>query len=222
MPLVPACDYKRAEDGDEGPNTGGMGAYSPPAFATPELLATIERDMLIPAVRALREAGAPFRGLLYAGLMITARGPYVLEFNARFGDPETQVVLPRLESDLLELCVAAADGRLDTAPPPRWSDAATCGVVIASRGYPGPFTKGLPITGLDTFDPGILAFHAGTRRDADGRLVTSGGRVLTLVARGATVTDARAHVYANAGRVHFDGARWRTDIGAREVAAEPA
>ena len=221
VPLVPACDYKCAYDDDEGPNTGGMGAYSPPAFATPELLAAIARDMLIPAVRALHAAGAPFRGLLYAGLMITARGPYVLEFNARFGDPETQVVLPRLESDLLELCVAAADGRLDTVAPPRWSDEAACGVVIASRGYPGPFAKGLPITGLDALDPGIRAFHAGTRRDTDGRLVTSGGRVLTLVARGATVADARARVYANAGRIHFDGARWRTDIGAREVAAEP-
>jgi len=141
----------------------------------------------------------------------------VLEFNARFGDPETQVVLPRLESDLLELCVAVADGRLDTVAPPRWSDEAACGVVIASRGYPGPFAKGLPITGLETLDPGILVFHAGTRREADGQLVTAGGRVLTLVARGATVADARARVYANAGRVHFDGARWRTDIGAREV-----
>jgi phosphoribosylamine---glycine ligase len=219
VPLAPACDYKRAEDGDEGPNTGGMGAYSPPAFATPELRAAIERDILIPAVRALRTAGAPFRGLLYAGLMITARGPYVLEFNARFGDPETQVVLPRLASDLLELCVAVADGRLDTVAPPQWSNEAACGVVIASRGYPGAFARGLSITGLEMLDPDILAFHAGTRRDADGRLVTSGGRVLTLVARGATVADARARVYANVGRVHFDGARWRTDIGAREVAA---
>jgi phosphoribosylamine---glycine ligase len=217
VPLVPACDYKRAYDGDAGPNTGGMGAYSPPAFATPELLAESEARILAPTVRALAEAGAPFRGLLYAGLMVTRDGPYVVEFNARFGDPETQVVLPRLKSDLLTLLLDTADGRLGEADPLAWSDEAACGVVVASAGYPGPFEKGKPITGLDALDDDILVFHAGTRLQPDGTLVTNGGRVLTLVARGATVAAARERVYANVGRVKFDGARWRSDIGAREV-----
>jgi phosphoribosylamine--glycine ligase len=215
--LAPACDYKRAEDGDQGPNTGGMGAYSPPAVATAELLAEIESRVLQPTVRALAAAGAPFRGLLYAGLMLTREGPSVLEFNARFGDPETQVLLPRLQSDLLALLAAVARGRLDSVPEPRWTTDASCGVVVASAGYPGAFARGHEIHGLDTLDPGILVFHAGTRREpAEGRLITTGGRVLTLVALGASVAEARQRVYANVGRVSFDGARWRSDIGARE------
>ena len=217
FPLAPACDYKRACDQDEGPNTGGMGAYSPPKFATPELLATIEREILRPTVAALAADGSPFRGLLYAGLMLTDEGPKVVEFNCRFGDPETQVVLPRLQSDLLELCAAVAAGRLDTVPAPVWSDEATCGVVMASGGYPDAYEKGKPISGLDALDDDILVFHAGAQRAADGSLITSGGRVLTLVARGATVTAARERVYANIARVRFDGARWRSDIGAREA-----
>ncbi len=216
-PLAPACDYKRAFDSDKGPNTGGMGAYSPPKFATPELLAEIERRILLPTVGALAEEGAPFRGLLYAGLMITRDGPKVVEFNCRFGDPETQVVLPRLKSDLLDLCAAVAHGRLDSVPPPQWTDEATCGVVVASGGYPGPYEKGKVITGLDTLDDDILVFHAGTAREADGRLITSGGRALTLVAHGASVIEARTRVYANIERVRFEGARWRSDIGAREA-----
>jgi len=216
VPLAPACDYKRALDGDAGPNTGGMGAYSPPGFATPEMLAEVEARILRPTAAAMAAAGAPFRGLLYAGLMLTADGPKVIEFNARFGDPETQVVLPRLEGDLLELCLAVARGRLDAVPPPTWRPEAACGVVLASEGYPGPFARGKAITGLDALDPDILAFHAGTRREADGRLVTSGGRVLTLVALGPTVAAARERVYANVGRVRFEGARHRTDIAARE------
>ena len=215
-PLAPACDYKRALDNDQGSNTGGMGAYSPPTFATPELLARIEETIVRPVVAEMAAQGSPFRGLLYAGLMITSDGPQVIEFNARFGDPETQVVLPRLESDLLELCAAVADGTLDRVARPVWSSEAACGVVIASRGYPGPYAKGFPITGLDALDPDILVFHAGTAREPDGQLVTTGGRVLTLVARGDTLTAARAHVYANIGRVSFEGARWRSDIAARE------
>ena len=216
-PLAPACDYKRAYDDDEGANTGGMGAYSPPKFATPELLATIEREILQPTVAALALDGSPFRGLLYAGLMITSEGPKVVEFNCRFGDPETQVVLPRLQSDLLELCAAVAAGQLDTVAPPVWSAEATCGVVVASGGYPEAYEKGKPISGLETLDDDILVFHAGTRRTEDGTLVTSGGRVLTLVARGASVEAARERVYANIARVQFAGARWRSDIGAREA-----
>jgi phosphoribosylamine--glycine ligase len=214
--LAPACDYKRALDGDQGGNTGGMGAYSPPAFATPDLLARVEETIVRPVVAALAARGTPFRGLLYAGLMITEDGPQVIEFNARFGDPETQVVLPRLESDLLELCAAVADGTLDRAPTPVWSAEAACGVVVAAGGYPGPYAKGTPITGMDALDPDILVFHAGTIRQAGGQFVTNGGRVLTLVARGATVADARARVYANIARVQFAGARWRSDIAARE------
>ncbi len=218
--LAPACDYKRAYDDDEGPNTGGMGAYSPPAFATPALLAEIEARILAPTVAALAAAGAPFRGLLYAGLMITPSGPSVVEFNARFGDPETQVVLPRLQSDLLALCAAAASGRLDTAPAPTWTDEAACGVVVAAGGYPGPYAKGDPITGLETLDGDILAFHAGTRRADDGQTVTAGGRVLTVVALGTDMAAARARVYANIGRVQFAGARWRADIAAREAPSQ--
>ena len=217
LPLAPACDYKRAYDDDQGLNTGGMGAYSPPRFATPDLLADIEARILRPTVRALAERGCPFRGLLYAGLMLTRDGPYVIEFNARFGDPETQVVLPRLTSDVLDLCAATADGRLDTVAEPQWMDDAACGVVVASGGYPGPFERGLSITGLDTLDSDILVFHAGTRREENGRLVTSGGRVLTLVATAPTVVAARERVYANIARVRFAGARWRGDIGAREA-----
>jgi len=218
--LAPACDYKRALDGDEGPNTGGMGAYSPPSFVTSGLVGEIEERVVRPTIAAMAQAGAPFRGLLYAGLMLTADGPKVLEFNARMGDPEAQVVLPRLESDLLELCLAVARGRLDTVSTPRWRPDAACGVVVASSGYPGPFEKGKTITGLEALDPDMLVFHAGTRREPDGRLVTTGGRVLTLVALGPTVADSRARVYANVDRVRFEGARYRTDIAAREEPRE--
>lgn len=216
VPLAPACDYKRAYDGDTGPNTGGMGAYSPPAFATNDLLLAIQSKILEPTVRAMADHGSPFRGLLYAGLMITRDGPYVLEFNARFGDPETQVVLPRLTGDMLSLCLATAEGRLHTVPPPEWTADSACGVVVASSGYPGPFTKGHPITGLDSLDDDIITFHAGTFRASNGMLLTSGGRVLTLVALGSTTTAARRRVYDNIDRVHFKGARYRSDIAARE------
>ena len=214
--LAPACDYKRAFDGDTGPNTGGMGAYSPPAFATPDLLSEARERILEPAVRALTAAGAPFQGLLYAGLMLTADGLKTLEFNARFGDPETQALLPRLQTDLLDLLLACTRGDLANAEPPRWSSDASCGVVVASAGYPGAFERGHVIHGLDALDDGILAFQAGTRLDADGHVLTSGGRVLTLIALGPTVAAARERVYANVGRIQFEGARWRTDIGAVE------
>jgi phosphoribosylamine--glycine ligase len=217
--LAPACDYKRAFDEDQGPNTGGMGAYSPPGAASSGLLREIEERIIGPTVSALDDAGTPFRGLLYAGLMITEKGPYVVEFNARFGDPETQVVLPRLRSDLLALCLAAAEGELDRLPAPEWSRGPTCGVVLASAGYPGAFETGKPITGLSALDEDILVFHAGTRLSVpDGELVTSGGRVLTVVAEGADLQEARRRVYDNVARIQFAGARWRTDIAARELA----
>jgi phosphoribosylamine--glycine ligase len=217
LPLAPACDYKRAYDHDQGPNTGGMGTYSPPAFVTPDLLKEIEARILRPTVRAMAETGAPFRGLLYAGLILTANGPSVLEFNARFGDPETQVVLPRLESDLLDLCLAVAERRLDRVSAPVWTPRAACGVVAASSGYPRTFERGKVISGLDATDDDALVFHAGTTRRPDGTLVTSGGRVLTVVALGATMRDARDRAYANIERIHFDGMRYRTDIALREV-----
>lgn len=217
VPLVPACDYKRLGDGDTGPNTGGMGAYAPPGFATAALLAQVEREVLRPTVAAMAREGCPFRGLLYAGLMVTDEGPKVVEFNCRFGDPETQVVLPLLESDLVELLLAVAEGRLGSVALPRWRPGAGVGVVAAAAGYPGAYAKGLPITGLETLDPDVLVFHAGTKRDADGRLVTAGGRVLTVVALGATLADARGRVYANMPRVRFEGVQWRSDIAAREV-----
>jgi phosphoribosylamine--glycine ligase len=218
IPLVPACDYKRALDGDHGANTGGMGAYSPSGFVNPELLGQLERAVLRPTVAAMAAAGCPFRGLLYAGLMVAPDGPKVLEFNSRFGDPETQVVLPRLESDLLDLLLAVAEGRLGAVPPPIWRAEACVGVVAASGGYPGHYAKGLPITGLETLDPDVLVFHAGTRRDAQGDLVTAGGRVLTVAALGSSLAEARGRVYANLSRVHFADIHWRTDIAARECA----
>jgi phosphoribosylamine--glycine ligase len=217
VPLAPACDYKRALDGDAGPNTGGMGAYSPPGFATSELLARVEREILRPTVAAMARAGAPFRGLLYAGLMVTSEGPKVVEFNCRFGDPETQVVLPRLGSDLLDLLLAVARGTLGTAPAPVWREDAAVGVVATAGGYPGDYATGDPITGLDALDADVLVFHAGTRRAADGELVTAGGRVLTVVGLGSSLAEARGRVYDNLPRVRFPDIHWRRDIATREV-----
>ncbi len=215
LPLVPACDYKRAFDGDQGPNTGGMGAYSPPGFVDAALAEQITETILRPAIAAMAQEGCPFVGVLYAGLMLTSDGPKVLEFNARLGDPETQVILPRLNSDLLHLFLAAseqhlAEMRLD------WRTEAACGVVLASTGYPDQYQTGFPISGLDQLSPDILAFHAGTRLTAGGQIVTSGGRVMTLVALGASVAAARARVYEQIERVQFQGRRCRRDIAARE------
>ena len=213
--LAPACDYKRVGDDDQGPNTGGMGAYSPPAAAGDDIIAGIETRIVRPALQAIMErSGKPFRGLLYAGLMMTRDGPSVVEFNARFGDPETQVLLPRLGGDLLRFCLAAAEGDVLREPAPKCRAEAACGVVMASAGYPGAFEKGKTISGLDRLDEDILVFHAGTARSGGGeQLITAGGRVLTVVARGNTVAEARAHAYANVSRIHFEGAHFRHDIG---------
>ncbi len=221
IPLVPACDYKRALDGDQGPNTGGMGAYSPPGFVNEALTQQITQTILQPAIAALAQEGCPFTGVLYAGLMVTRDGPKVLEFNARLGDPETQVILPRLQSDLLALFLAACEQRLDGLTA-TWRPEAACGVVLASSGYPEKYQTGFPISGLDQLPPDILAFHAGTRLREDGQLITSGGRVLTLVALGQTVASARARVYQEIDRVHFQGRRYRRDIAAREETASGA
>lgn len=215
VPLIPACDYKRVFDGDLGPNTGGMGSYAPPGFVSPELRRRICTTILDPIVAGLAADGIPYRGVLYAGLMMTADGPKVLEFNCRFGDPETQVVLPLLDGDLAELTLAAATGRL--APEMvRFRSGACCGVVLASGGYPGHYEVGKEIFGLERLDPDVPAFHAGTRL-VDGRVVTSGGRVLTVVAVGQTMAEARERVYRNVERVSFAGMHYRRDIALREV-----
>ena len=211
VPMVPACDYKRAFDGDQGPNTGGMGSYSPPPFFTPALDETVMKTIMEPTVKAMHKEGRPYKGVLYGGLMITNNGPKVLEFNARFGDPETQVVLPRLKTDLVDIIQAVVDNNLDRINI-EWSDDACVGVVMASAGYPGSYQTGFPISGLNDLDEDIMVFHAGTKAGTDGQIVTSGGRVLTVVASGKTLSEAREKVYANVPRIHFEGCHYRKDI----------
>lgn len=212
VPTVPACDYKRVFDGNTGPNTGGMGSYSPPYFYTPELEITILKTIMAPAVKALQQESRPYEGVLYGGLMITNDGPKVLEFNARFGDPETQVILPRLKTDLLDIMLAVAGKELDQINI-EWSDDTCVGVVMASDGYPGNYKTGFPITGLDYLDKDVLVFHAGTKAGtAPGELLTNGGRVLTVVATGKTLAEARKKVYDNVSRIHFEGCHYRKDI----------
>jgi phosphoribosylamine--glycine ligase len=212
--LAPACDYKRAYDGDAGPNTGGMGSYAPPAATDVDaLLSDALATVVQPCVDVLREQGTPYRGCLYAALMLTPAGMRVLEFNARFGDPETQVVLPLLADDPVPLFLACARGELQPGRA-AWEAGACVGVVAASGGYPGAVETGFPISGLDSLDADVLCFHAGTRRHPDGSVVTSGGRVLTVVARGASLDDARRRAYANLERISFEGMRYRRDIAA--------
>jgi phosphoribosylamine--glycine ligase len=211
--LVPARDYKRIFDGDHGANTGGMGAIAPPPDARSRgFLEDASRSVLEPCIEALREQGNPFVGCLYAGLMLTPDGVRVLEFNARFGDPETQVVLPLLDEPLLEVLAACARGEVGAGVAPAAGGAAV-GVVAAAAGYPGDVRRGDVITGIDTLDDGVLCFEAGTTRDGDGVLRTAGGRVLCITATGADVEAARARAYGNLARVHFEGMQSRTDIG---------
>ncbi|HET8724899.1 MAG TPA: phosphoribosylamine--glycine ligase [Anaeromyxobacteraceae bacterium] len=211
--LPAAQDHKRIFDGDRGPNTGGMGAFSPTPNVDDALVADVERTVFLPVVREMARRGTPFRGALYAGLMLTRNGPRVLEFNARFGDPETQPILMRLSSDLVPALLAAARGDLSgvrLAVDPR----AAVGVVMAAEGYPGRVTVGDAIEGADgPFAPDVQVFQAGTRRGPDGRLVTSGGRVLTVCALGADRAEAAARAYEAAGKVRFRGAQYRRDIG---------
>ncbi len=222
IPLPPACDYKRVYDGDRGPNTGGMGAYAPPPAVDAALMATIRAAILEPTIRAMAARGAPVQGVLYAGLMLTASGPKVLEFNARVGDPEAQVVLPILDADLVMLLDAVARGTLAAIAPPPQPVRAAVGVVLASGGYPGPYQTGVPISGLDRVPEDVLVFHAGTRRGADGRIVTAGGRVLTVVGTGPDLASARERAYAGVEVITFEGAQWRRDIALREVAPRAA
>ena len=209
-----ARDHKRAFDGDRGPNTGGMGTLSPSGRVDGPLRGRIEKEILEPFVRGLHEDGIDFRGMLFPGLMLTAGGPKVLEFNARFGDPETQVLLPRLKSDLVELLEAAIDGRLDSVHA-EWDPRAACCVVMASGGYPGEYPTGLPVGGLES--GGGLVFHAGTRREGN-RVLTAGGRVLGVTALGATPAEAVRSSYDSVARIRFDNASWRTDIGSPDPA----
>jgi phosphoribosylamine--glycine ligase len=212
LPLAPAQDYKRALDGDKGPNTGGMGSYSPVPAVDDALYERLVAEVIRPTVTELQRRGIDFRGVLYAGVMLTAAGPKVLEFNCRFGDPETQALLPRLESDLLELLWAAALGEALPATA-KWRPGAAVGVVLASRGYPASSSKGDVITGVDQVPDldGAQVFQAATVRE-DGELVTSGGRVLTVVATGKTTDVARGKVYQNVSRIHFEGCHYRKDI----------
>ncbi|MCC7103803.1 MAG: phosphoribosylamine--glycine ligase [Chloroflexi bacterium] len=220
VPMLPARDFKRAEDGDQGPNTGGMGAYAPPSFATRRLVDRITREVLEPTVAAMALEGRPFRGVLYAGIMLTDAGPKVLEFNCRFGDPETQVLLPLLESDLLEILLACARGELDPQSV-RWSSRVACGVSLVSGGYPGRYHTGLPISGLDTLASDTVIFHAGTATRSGG-VVTAGGRVLTAVGVGRSLLPARAAAYNVAKRVSFEGCYYRSDIAADDAAVARA
>ena len=212
VPMVPACDYKRACDGDEGPNTGGMGSYSPPKLFDSEMINRVMDTILEPTVRAMAKEGKTYKGVLYAGLMLTEEGPKALEFNARFGDPETQVMIPLLKSDLVEIMLAVLEERLDKTQI-EWRDEACVGVVMASGGYPGSYKTGFPIKGLDKVDDDIVVFHAGTR-ESEGIIYTDGGRVLTVAATGGTIAEAGDRVYSNIRRIHFEGCHYRHDIGA--------
>ncbi len=211
--LAAAQDHKRIFDGDRGPNTGGMGAFSPTPNVTPAVAEMVERDVLLPAVRELARRGRPFRGALYAGLMLTPRGPRVLEFNARLGDPETQPILLRLASDLVPALLAAARGDLSGIAL-EFDPRAAVGVVLAAEGYPGAVARGDEIAGAGgPFDEGVQVFHAGTAFGARGAVVTSGGRVLTVCALGAGLDAAAARAYAAAARIRFRGMQYRKDIG---------
>lgn len=218
VPLLAARDHKRVFEQDQGPNTGGMGAYAPPPDARPGLIDGIRRTVLEPAVVGMAEMGTPYVGVLYAGLMLTESGPKVLEFNCRFGDPETQAILPLLESDLMELMLACTSGDLHPALV-RFQPGASTTVVMAAHGYPGSYPRGVPITGLEAAaGTGALVFHAGTAREA-GRVVTAGGRVLAVTGRGVDVASAAAKAYEGIAKIKFDGAHFRRDIG-RPVADE--
>jgi phosphoribosylamine--glycine ligase len=221
VPLASSQDHKTRDDGDRGPNTGGMGAYSPAPVVTSAVHERVMRDIMLPTVRGLAADGIYYRGFLYAGLMIDAAGrPRVIEFNCRLGDPETQPILFRLRSDLLAVCLQCFDGTLGDSAL-EWDSRATVGVVMASRGYPDAYDKGKPINGLERAMGGdIKVFHAGTRLDADGRVVTDGGRVLCVVGAGTSVRAARDAAYSGVRAITWDGAFYRTDIGHRAVERE--
>ncbi|CAN7754982.1 phosphoribosylamine--glycine ligase [Paenibacillus sp. LjRoot56] len=213
--MVPSQDHKPVFDNDKGPNTGGMGTYSP----LPHIPESIVQEALVnivqPTADAMVAEGRPFKGVLYAGLILTPNGVKTIEFNARFGDPETQVILPRLKTDLLDIFLAINNGTL-AEQPIEWSEQAAVCVIVASPGYPGPYPKGLPITGLDQVQD-ALVFHAGTAVDENGQIVTNGGRVLGITGLGKDIVEARQKAYADADRIHFEGKHYRTDIAMKAL-----
>lgn len=215
IPMVSAQDHKRIFDGDQGPNTGGMGAYSPAPVYTEELAREVEKTVLLPTVQAMKAEGRPYCGVLYAGLMITAQGPKVLEYNARFGDPETQPVLMRMQTDLVDVIESILEKRLSQQSVDWRSDATVC-VVMAAGGYPGDIEKGKAIAGLGDALPSVEVFHAGTA-SKENHIVTAGGRVLGVTAMGPTIREAIDLAYQQVQRIHFDGAQYRKDIGRRAL-----
>ena len=218
LPFLPAQDYKRIYDGDEGPNTGGMGAYSPLMWMEPATYAAILEEVIRPTIHQLALIGAPYTGLLYAGVMVTETGPKALEFNCRFGDPETQVILPRLGTDLLELMIAAEMGDIAGREVTWSADKAVC-VVLASEGYPESSSSGDEISGLDNIPTGVYIYHAGTEERA-GRFYTAGGRVLNVVGTGPSIIEARARAYAAVEQIYFEGMQYRTDIALEAIELE--
>lgn len=217
VPMVPSQDHKPVYDGDEGPNTGGMGAYSPAPVVSPEMLDEIQRTVLEPCIRGMAKDGCPYQGVLYAGLMITEAGPKVIEFNVRFGDPETQVVLPRMKTDVVPVFVACCEGRLDSAPI-EWDSGACVTVVMTSGGYPKDYPKGKIITGIAEAEAeaGVVVFHAGTTLEG-GNLLTNGGRVLNVTAQDGDIASAIGKAYRAIDRIHFEGEHHRTDIGGKAL-----
>jgi phosphoribosylamine--glycine ligase len=212
LPLLSACDYKRVNDGDMGPNTGGMGSYSPPVFDTPELQKKILDTIMLPTIQAMAKEGRQYRSMLYGGLMVDKDTVRVVEFNARFGDPETQVILPRLKTDLVDIILAVVKGKLNQIKI-ETTDEACVGVVLASGGYPESYKTGFPVNGLHDVDKDVMVFHAGTKLGATPwEVLTNGGRVLTVVAMGKTLAEARAKAYDNASRITFEGCHYRKDI----------
>ena len=213
--LVPACDYKKIFENDLGPNTGGMGAYSPPPIWSKQLENSIRETIFLPVAKELVNNQNPYKGLLYAGLMITKNGPMVIEFNCRFGDPEAQVILPRMKSDLAKLCLDIANGNLIQNQPIEWDPDPAVTVVIASGGYPENYTIGHEISGLKKSTNQVMVFHAGTQLNQDGKIVTSGGRVLSITAKGSSFESARTLAYTEIESINFKNAYYRTDIASK-------
>ncbi len=215
--MIPVCDYKKARDGDHGPNTGGMGCYSRPDFFPPQMAYKATQTVLLPAIKAMSQRGTPYKGVLYAGLMITDEGDIiVLEFNCRFGDPETQVLLPLLKTDIVDICLAVVQGRLDKIKI-EWSNKACVGTVMSSAGYPASYEKGYPIIGLESIDKDALVFQTGTKLGNEGKIYNNSGRVLTLSCTGKDIEEAREKVYHNIKNIHFNGSYYRKDIALRKV-----
>jgi phosphoribosylamine---glycine ligase len=221
LPLAPAKDYKKAYDNDEGPNTGGMGAHSPAVVLSGETAAEIMRTIILPTVQGMESEGRPYTGVLYAGIMLTPNGPKALEYNCRFGDPETQVQMLRMDDDLADICLRVARGNLGDIKSLNWIKEAAACVVVAVDGYPDDFVKGQEVEFDPIDDPGVVVFHAGVVK-RDGKLVNQAGRVVSVCARAATLTDALAKAYEAAPKVRFEGARYRRDIGYRALEARAA